>query len=240
MKIACWSGPRNISTALMRSWSSRNDTFISDEPLYASHLKTKNIKHPMYEEIISSYETDYKKIKKYLTGNNPKKRELWYQKHMAHHIKDNESLEWINSFKNCLLIREPKYVISSYIKKNELNSTEDLGYFQQSLILNYLLESKSDFIVIDSHCFLKNPQKYLSLWCKKLNIKFSRKMLKWEKKLYDYDGIWAKHWYRNVINSHQFSEPREIIDEIPRKYSDILEECNSYYSKLRKYELFYR
>jgi len=237
MKIACWSGPRNISTALMRSWSSRNDTFISDEPLYASYLKSKKIKHPMHEEIISKHESDYKKIIKNITGSIPKRKVIWYQKHMAHHIKENESLDWINSFRNCLLIREPKYVISSYIKKNKLNSILELGYYQQNIILNYLIENEMEFIVIDSHSFLNNPQKYLSLWCEKLNIEFSKEMLKWEKKIYKFDGIWAKHWYKNVINSDKFFKPKSKIEEIPKKYNDILQDSNSYYSKLKKYEL---
>lgn len=240
MKIACWSGPRNISTALMRSWSSRNDTFISDEPFYASFLKEKRIKHPMYKEIISTNQTSYKKVEKYLQGNIPNKKRIWYQKHMAHHIKENTSLDWIKSFKNCFLIRKPSYVINSYIKKNKLTSMLELGYYHQCLILDFLIENKINFVVIDSTRFLENPQNYLSLWCKKLDIPFTKKMLIWEKKIYEYDGIWAKHWYGNVVNSNQFVQPRAIIDEIPRKYSDILEECNSYYSKLSKYELHNR
>ena len=117
MKIACWSGPRNISTALLRSWSSRYDTFVSDEPFYAFYLKKTNFQHPMREEIIQSYSTNYEEIIKNLISKNPENKKIWYQKQMAHHLINIKDLSWINNFENCILIRHPKYVINSYIKK---------------------------------------------------------------------------------------------------------------------------
>ena len=117
MKIACWSGPRNISTALMRSWSSRDDTFVSDEPFYAHYLKVTGLNHPMKEEIINNYPTNRDDIIQFLTSNIPNKKEIWYQKHMAQHLLDINDLSWIKNFKNCILIRHPKFVINSYIKK---------------------------------------------------------------------------------------------------------------------------
>ena len=113
MIIACWSGPRNISTALMRSWSSRMDTFVSDEPFYAYYLKETKLEHPMHKEIIDKYSSNYNKIIKYLTGEIPGNKEIWYQKHMAHHILDLKSIDWISNFENCILLRHPKEVISS-------------------------------------------------------------------------------------------------------------------------------
>ena len=120
MKIACWSGPRNISTALMRSWSSRIDAFVSDEPFYAYYLKEKKLKHPMYEEIINHYPNTYDKAVNSITGEIPQSKKIWYQKHMAHHLINLEDIEWIKSFHNCFLIRHPKDVISSYIKKKQI------------------------------------------------------------------------------------------------------------------------
>tara|TARA_B100000029_G_scaffold413419_1_gene416417 strand:- start:2098 stop:2826 length:729 start_codon:yes stop_codon:yes gene_type:complete len=237
MKIACWSGPRNISTALMRSWSSRNDTYISDEPLYACYLKENKINHPMYEEIISSYETNYLKIIETLQGQIPNQYKIWYQKHMAHHLQELESLEWIESFHNCFLIRDPKYVINSYIKKNKLESMKELGYYQQYKILEYLKNKRGNFIVIDTQKFLNKPDLYLMQWCKKLNIRYKKNMLKWEKKIYPYDGIWAKHWYDNVVNSNTFFNKKNNPQEIPNKYYKIYEESKFYYDKIKKYEL---
>ena len=122
MIVACWSGPRNISTALMRSWSSRSDTFVTDEPFYAYYLSETKLKHPMHMEIINKYSTDYIKIVNYLNSKTPDGKKIWYQKHMAHHILNLNDIEWITNFENCILLRHPKEVISSYSNKNKLNS----------------------------------------------------------------------------------------------------------------------
>ena len=121
-RVACWSGPRNVSTALMRSWSSRNDTFVSDEPLYAYYLKKTKLKHPMYSEIINYYPNNLDDIIYKLTTENIHGKKIWYQKHMAHHILDLKNIEWVANCKNCILLRHPKEVISSYCNKNKLFS----------------------------------------------------------------------------------------------------------------------
>ena len=105
MIVACWSGPRNISTALMRSWSSRSDTFVTDEPFYAYYLSETKLKHPMHMEIINKYSTDYIKIVNYLNSKTPDGKKIWYQKHMAHHILNLNDIEWITNFENCILLR---------------------------------------------------------------------------------------------------------------------------------------
>ena len=127
MIVACWSGPRNISTALMRSWSSRRDTFVTDEPFYAYFLKKTKKKHPMSEEIIKNYPTNYSSVVNYLTYKVPNKKKIWYQKHMAHHLIDLSKINWIKKCENCILIRHPKDVINSYTAKNKLQSAEELG-----------------------------------------------------------------------------------------------------------------
>ena len=136
MRIACWSGPRNISTALMRSWSSREDTFVSDEPFYAYYLKDQQLQHPMHKEIIRYYPTKLNNIVRNLCGEIPNQKRYWYQKHMAHHLIGVKDLSWLKYFQNCILIRHPRDVINSYVKKNKLNSVFDLGYPQQLMILD--------------------------------------------------------------------------------------------------------
>src|SRR6056300_1458794 len=135
MIVACWSGPRNISTALMRSWSSRKDTFVTDEPFYAYYLKQTKLKHPQYEEIINHYPSNYDEVVNYLINNIPKDKKIWYQKHMAHHMLDLNNINWVKNCEHCILLRHPKDVISSYSKKNKLNSVEELGYPQQYEII---------------------------------------------------------------------------------------------------------
>ena len=159
MIVACWSGPRNISTALMRSWSSRNDTFVTDEPFYAYYLKKTKLKHPMHDEIKNTYSSNYNEIVNYLINEIPERKKIWYQKHMAHHILDLKNIEWINNCQNCILLRHPKEVISSFSNKNELNSVEQLGYLQQYQIIKFLKKNNKSYIIIDSNELLKNHEK---------------------------------------------------------------------------------
>lgn len=234
MIVACWSGPRNISTALMRSWSSRHDTFVTDEPFYAYYLKETKLKHPMYEEIINHYSSNYNQIVSDLISKIPEGKKIWYQKHMAHHILDLTNIEWIANCENCILMRHPKEVISSYTKKNELNSVEDLGYSQQYEIMKFLKKLNKPYIIIDSSELLKNPEKSLSTWCKKMNIKFYKSMLSWEKGNNIYDGIWWKSWYDNVINTTGFQKFEKKDITIENKYDSIYNESMKYYNYLKE------
>ncbi|MDG2287471.1 MAG: HAD family hydrolase [Candidatus Marinimicrobia bacterium] len=232
MRIACWSGPRNISTALMRSWSSRNDTFVSDEPFYAYYLKQKQLKHPMYEEIIDYYPCIYRNVVTSLKSKIPNKKEHWYQKHMAHHLIDLKNFNWIQNFENCILIRNPKDVINSYVKKNTLNHIDELGYPQQYKIMKYLESIGKKFIVIDSNILLNNPKKILSQWCSSIDLTFDNSMLKWEKGNHPQDGIWWKHWYDNVIMTTHFQKFSSSKSDLDKKYQSIYDEALDYYNKL--------
>ena len=232
MKIACWSGPRNISTALMRSWSSRMDTFVSDEPFYAYYLKEKKLKHPMYKEIINHYPNTYDKAVNSITGEIPQSKKIWYQKHMAHHLINLDDIEWIKGFHNCFLIRHPKDVINSYIRKNQLNHVDELGYPQEWKLIEYLKKNEKNILVIDSSILLKDPRNVLNQWCRKLNIDFDTRMLTWKKGSYPTDGIWWEHWYNNVINTNQFESFNNKSDSIPKEYQSIYNEALDYYEKL--------
>ena len=235
MKVACWSGPRNISTALMRSWSSRDNVYISDEPFYACYLKEKKINHPMKNEIINLYQNSYTDVLKTITSNIPLNKKIWYQKHMAHHLIDLENLEWLLELNNCLLIRHPKYVISSYLKKNSLNHASELGYMQQFQILNFLKKHKQEFVVIDSNILLNDPKKILSKWCKKIRIDYDSKMLSWKQGEHQYDGIWGKHWYNNVVKSTGFNKPYNKKVTLDESYQQIYEESLFYYNQLLRF-----
>ena len=234
MIVACWSGPRNISTALMRSWSSRKDTFVTDEPFYAYYLKETKLKHPLYKEIINKYSSNYDEVVNYLISRIPKDKKIWYQKHMAHHIFDFNNIEWVNNCENCILLRHPKEVISSYSKKNKLNSVEELGYPQQYEIIKYLKKINKSYVIVDSSELLKNPEKVLSNWCMKINIKFDKSMLTWEKGNYVSDGIWWKSWYDNVIKTTGFKEYEKKDINIENKYDSIYNESMKYYSYLKE------
>ena len=232
MRIACWSGPRNISTALMRSWSSRNDSFVSDEPFYAYYLREQQLQHPMSRKIIEYYPNTYDEVVTNLISEIPDDKEHWYQKHMAHHLIDLNNIDWIKNFENCILIRHPRDVISSYVKKNTLNHVDELGYPQQYKIMRYLDSIGKKLIVIDSNILLDNPEKILSQWCNSINLEFDISMLKWEKGNHPQDGIWWKHWYDNVITTTHFQKFSKNQNELDQKYQSIYDEALDYYNKL--------
>ena len=236
MIIACWSGPRNISTALMRSWASRKDTFVTDEPFYAYYLKEHNFKHPMYKEIIKKYPNKYNEVIDSIICKIPNNKEYWYQKHMAHHLINMKNIDWITKCENCILLRHPKAVISSYTEKNKLNFVEELGYPQQVEIVKFLQKSNKKFKVIDSDDLLENPKKILADWCKSIKIEFDESMLRWEKGNHPNDGIWWEHWYDNVISTSGFQKYQKKDINIEYKYDSIYNESMEYYNYLKGFK----
>ena len=148
---------------------------------------------------------------------------------MAHHINDLNNIDWIKNFENCILIRHPKNVISSYIKKNTLNHIDEIGYPQQYKIMRYLDGIGKKFIVIDSDILLKNPEKILSQWCNGIDLEFDNSMLRWKKGNHQNDGIWWSHWYDNVINSTKFQKFSSSDNIVDKKYKLIYDEALDYY-----------
>tara|TARA_Y100000590_G_scaffold419251_1_gene520844 strand:- start:665 stop:1366 length:702 start_codon:yes stop_codon:yes gene_type:complete len=229
-----WSGPRNLSTALMRSFENREDTDVWDEPLYAYYLNKTNLKHPMSEEIIQNYQTNINNLIIDMIKNN--KNKIKYLKQMTHHILDETPIDWINKTTNCFLIRKPIKVISSYIKKNELKNSNDIGFPAQYKLFKYLKKNKYKIIIVNADDLIKNPNLILRDLCLKLNIKFDDKMLSWPKGYRKSDGIWGKIWYKKVINSNSFINENETNElKIPSKYDKILNECNEIYENLNLY-----
>jgi len=230
--IAMWSGPRNISTALMRSFENRPDSFVSDEPFYAYYLNQTNLNHPMKNEIITQYDTNYNNIVKYLKNEIPETKKIWYQKHMAHHILDFEKLDWIENFKNCILLRHPKEVILSYSKKQRIQDIEQLGFSQLFTIYKKILDFGKKPLVIDSKDILNYPEKTLYKLCEKLNIPFYSTMVRWPKGIRNTDGLWGKYWYKNVELSTGFKSYKKNINQIKSEYKNIYNECINYYDYL--------
>ena len=233
-----WSGPRNISTAMMRSWGNRPDTAVIDEPFYAYYLETTGKKHPGAAEVIAQGETDWKKIVDQLTTSAPSGKRIFFQKQMTHHLLPQIDRGWIVELTNCFLIRDPLEVILSYIKKNPEPDLEDLGFVQQSEIFN-LVRAKTNSIppVIDARDVLENPERILRLLCDAIGVPFEEKMLFWPPGLRDTDGIWAKHWYDEVTRSTSFRpyQPREGV--IPDRLRKIHDQCRESYDRLYQHRL---
>ena len=231
--IAMWSGPRNISTAMMRSFENREDTFVSDEPFYAHYLKLTGIDHPMRKEVMETGNSDWDEVSQYLTGTIPQDKSFWYQKHMAQHNLPGVELDWTSRLTNCFLIRNPGEVILSYSKKYEITSVYQLGFPQQFELYDKIeQDSGMSPIVIDSKDVLMNPKNMLQKLCEKLEVPFSDKMLSWSPGKRDSDGVWGQHWYGNVEKSTGFQTYQKKEEEMPKEYTEIYEECMKYYQQL--------
>src|SRR6267143_3741732 len=180
IRIAMWSGPRNISTAMMRSWGNRPDTLVIDEPFYAYYLKTTGKAHPGAEEVIANGETDWRKVVERLTGDVPGGKRIYFHKQMTHHLLPAIDRAWIVDLTNCFLIRDPREVILSYIKKNADPALEDLGFVQQCEIFDFV-RRRSDSVppVVDANNVLKNPEQMLRLLCDAVGVEFDKAMLSW-------------------------------------------------------------
>lgn len=229
-----WSGPRNLSTALMRSFENREDTKVWDEPFYAYYLKETKKNHPLANEIIKKYETNLEKIIDLVTAE---KDFIYFQKHMSHHIIKKIPINWITKGINCFLIRHPKEVLLSYIQKNDLIDSNDLGYPAQLRLFNYIKTSNKKILVIDAKDLSEKPEIILKKICKKINIPFTEKMLNWPKGRRDSDGIWEKIWYKNVKSSTSFNKILNKEYEIPKKYNHIYNECLRIYDQLKIYNI---
>jgi len=229
-----WSGPRNLSTALMRSFENREDTKVWDEPFYAYYLKETKKNHPLANEIINKYETNLEKIIDLVTEENDF---IYFQKHMSHHIIKKIPINWITKGINCFLIRHPKEVLLSYIQKNDLIDSNDLGYPAQLRLFNYIKTSNKKILVIDAKDLSEKPEIILKKICKKINIPFTEKMLNWPKGRRDSDGIWEKIWYKNVKSSTSFNKILNKEYEIPKKYNHIYNECLRIYDQLKIYNI---
>ena len=232
MKIAAWSGPRNLSTAMMYSFGSRSDTIISDEPFYASYLKATNLEHPMRAKILESQSNNPHEIIESCNGPIPLSKGLWYQKHMCTHILDNISLTWAEKYTNIFLIRHPSRVISSYERKRENPTIDDIGFKQQLKIFNSL-----GGVVIESSDILKSPEKTLKTLCRHINIKFESRMLSWSKGGHKDEGVWGEHWYNSAHLSSSFGPPEGPIPKLSKKLIELYEDAIPNYEKLSSHKI---
>jgi hypothetical protein len=238
IRIAMWSGPRNISTAMMRAWGNRDDTVVVDEPFYAYYLLATGKPHPAADEVIATGETDWRKIVTHLTRVIPNGKRIFFQKQMTHHLLPEIDREWLGAVTNCFLIRDPREVISSYIKKREDFALEDLGFVQQAKIFDFV-RTRTNAVppVVDAKDVLQNPERTLRLLCEAAGVEFSESMLSWPSGFRATDGIWARHWYGEVAKTTSFQPYRPRNDEVPRRFREIYERCRQCYERLHEHRL---
>jgi hypothetical protein len=239
IRIAMWSGPRNISTAMMRSFEARGDCAVSDEPFYAAYLDRTGIDHPLREQVIASQSLEPKEISAMLTGSIPGGKPLWYQKHMTLHMIPEFDRSFMAQVRNAFLIRDPIAVLASYASKRSDVTIADIGFVQQREIF----EQETQRLgapppVIDAADVLADPGRTLSLLCEALDIPYTPAMLHWPRGRRASDGVWAPAWYAAVENSTGFAAPapKEAPALAPYLRS-LVEQAQPHYDALAKYRL---
>ncbi len=238
LRLAMWSGPRNISTALMRAWENRDDTVVIDEPFYACYLQTTRADHPGAAEVIAHGEVEWRKVVDRLTIENFSPSRVFYQKQMTHHLLPEISRDWLKDVTNCFLIRDPAEVIASYMRKNHEPTMADLGFAQQLEIFDFVRdELGQNPPVIDAADVLRDPERMLRLLCETVGVEFSAKMLAWPPGPRASDGIWAKHWYAEVERSTSFARSPARQVTLPAALHELEEHARAIYEKLHSRRL---
>ena len=234
-KICMWSGPRNVSTAMMYSFAQRKDTVVIDEPLYGHYLKVTGAQHPGREEILREISSNGDEIMKSIMNRDYEKYEIVFMKQMSHHLIEINK-DFVFETENIFLIRNPKDVISSLVNQIPNARLRDTGLDLQWDLFEEIRSKRKKPIVIDSKRLLLNPRKVLSQLCERLEIPFLKNMLSWDQGPINEDGIWAKYWYQRVHQSNGFIPYKEKPD-LSHKLLGLLEECQPYYDSLLRYEL---
>ncbi len=240
VRIAMWSGPRNISTAMMRAFENRPDAAVSDEPFYAAYLAETGLDHPMRDEVLASQPTDWRTVAKAMAGPAPGGATVWYQKHMTHHMLPDFGMDWAGACRSAFLIRAPEAVLASYTVKREQVTLDDIGFVQQ----RDLFEREADRLgapppVIEGRDVLADPRGTLGRLCVALGIPFDDAMLAWPAGRRDSDGVWAPAWYDAVEASTGFGPPRpeagreNLSDDLRR----IADAARPHYERLAAFRL---
>jgi hypothetical protein len=235
MNIAMWSGPRNLSTAMMYAFAARGDAEVWDEPFYAAYLAATGLDHPMRAAIIAAGDPDPARVAAACAGPVPGGKALFYQKHMTHHMVPGFDRGWLGSVTNVFLIRHPARVVASYLVKREQPVLADLGFVQQAEIFDHVagLTGRAP-LVIDSADIRADPPAALSRLCGALGIPFTPRMLHWPAGPKPFDGAWAPHWYGAVHRSNGFEAAEGPLPVLEGEYRVLAEQALPHYDMLAR------
>ncbi|MEL7032304.1 MAG: sulfotransferase [Pseudomonadota bacterium] len=238
LRIAMWSGPRNMSTTMMRSFGAREDTACVDEPFYAAYLKATGLDHPMAREIFDAQSTNPIEIIADLTCPSEQDPAIFYQKHMTHHMVPDLPRHWMADCRNVFLIRHPARVIASYARKMDKVTLGAIGFRQQLSVFEFAAEIEEDVpLVIDSDDILRDPEGMLHALCDALGIVWDPAMLSWSSGPKPEDGAWAPHWYDAVWRSTGFGPAPGALPEVSEGLMETYEAALEIYDALAAYRL---
>lgn len=238
IRIAMWSGPRNLSTAMMRSFGSRADSFVTDEPFYGAYLRQTGDPQPMMEQVMASMDCDWRSVARTLSGPNPAATPIWYQKHMAHHMVGPIAHHDLPGLRHAFLIRDPARVVASYAAKRVMVRPDHLGTARQV----EFFDREADRLghappVIDSADILRDPEAMLQKLCAALGIDWDAAMLRWQPGIHATDGIWASHWYDAVAASTGFGAPDNPAVPLLPEAQAVADACRADYAYLAQHKI---
>ena len=232
MRIVMWSGPRNLSTAMMYAFGARGDCAVWDEPFYAAYLKMTGLAHPMADQIIAAHDNDPARVGSACSGPVPGDKRHFYMKHMAQHMIDGMPLDWARGAVHVHLIRHPARVIASYAAKREAPNLEDIGFIQQQTLFEQL-----GGVVIDSHDIRKNPEAMLRALCAGIGLDWTPDMLHWPAGGHADDGTWAAHWYGAVHQSTGFAGAEGALPGLSDRYRALCDAALPAYRAMQAHAL---
>lgn len=231
VRIACWSGPRNVSTALMRSFEARGDCAVVDEPLYAAFLHATGIEHPGRDAILASQPRDPVAALRALAPSHG--QPLQYEKHMAHHWQPTWPEAELGGARHAFLIRDPARVVASYARIRGTPTPSDLGLLQQEALLDVVTRRLGQrAVIVDGDELLRDPPRILRALCAALDVPYTDRMLSWPPGPRATDGVWAPHWYQRVEASTGFAPPTERAPEVPPHLARVVEVLAPVYRRL--------
>ncbi|WP_428629020.1 HAD family hydrolase [Sphingopyxis sp.] len=238
IRIAMWSGPRNLSTAMMRSFGSRTDTHVTDEPFYGAYLKETNDPQPMADDVMASMDCEWHGVARSMAGPNPADTPIWYQKHMAHHMVGPIAHDDLPGLRHAFLIRDPARVVASYAAKRVAVRPDHLGTAKQV----EFFDREADRLghappVMDSADILRDPFAMLQKLCAALGIAWDPAMLHWQAGLHPTDGIWASHWYDAVASSTGFGAPDKPPPDLTSEEQAVVDACRADYDHLAQHKI---
>lgn len=227
MRVAMWSGPRNLSTAMMYAFAARGDFAVWDEPFYAAYLEATGLDHPMRAEVLGAHERDPEAVARRCAGPVPGGKPHAYMKHMAFHILDGFPMGWVEVCTHVHLIRHPARVVASYAAKREHPTLADIGFEAQAEIF-----AKCPGPVIDSADIRANPDRALRALCAEIGLAFDPRMLSWPAGGHPDDGVWAAHWYGAVHRSTGFAGAEGALPELGGDYAALVRAAMPFYEEM--------
>lgn len=231
LRVNLWSGPRNVSTALLYAFAQRPDTRVVDEPLYGYYLATSGADHPGADGVMAAMDTDGERVvREVILG--PCDRPVLFLKQMAKHLMGLD-LEFLERCANPLFIRDPEEMLPSLVNQIPEPTLADTALADQAQLYRHLRRLGQEPPVLDAKELLLDPPGVLAELCRRLGLEPSESMLSWEAGPRPEDGVWAKHWYHNVHRSTGFAPYRPKSEPFPVRLEPLLAQCRPHYEALR-------